>query len=116
MEDFVPQSLPRFLGESGECPVSETLRTLGGKHKPNILHTLSAGEQHFLELTRRLSGISRKVLVEQLRDLEQAGLVLRREEHDARRRVSYALTEKARALGVIVSQLCDWKETYDRQG
>lgn len=92
--------------------MADTLRTLGGKHTPNILHCLLAGELHFLELGRRLGAISRKVLVEQLRDLEEAGLVEREQKADPRRRVGYSLTEKGRALGAIVSQLYDWAAYY----
>ena len=114
MEDFTRQPMPRFLTKSGECPVAETLRTLGGKHKPNILHALSNGELHFLELARALTGISRKVLAEQLRDLEKNGLVDRVEKLDAKQHVGYALTEKARALGAILSQLYGWGEVYNR--
>jgi DNA-binding HxlR family transcriptional regulator len=110
MEDFTPAQAPRFLTESGECPVAKTFQTLGGKHKPNILHVLSAGELHFLE--RALTGISRKVLTEQLRDLERHGLVNRVEKNDSHLRVGYSLTEKAQALGAIVSQLRDWDESY----
>jgi DNA-binding HxlR family transcriptional regulator len=99
-----------FLSSRGECPVAETLRALGGKHKPNILHALSNGEQHFLELTRSLPGISRKVLTEQLRELEKFDLVERVEKNDARRHVGYALTARALALGGIVSQLSAWNE------
>ena len=51
---------------TGACPVAEILRTLGGKHGPRILHCLTEGELHFLELTRAIDGISRKVLTDQL--------------------------------------------------
>lgn len=114
MEDFDRHRTMRFLSQAGECPVAETLRTLGGKHKPNILHALSGGERHFLELTRSLPGISRKVLTEQLRDLEKIGLVARVEKNDARRHVGYGLTEKAEALGAIVAQLSEWNDTFKR--
>lgn len=96
------------MGVDGRCPVAETLRTLGGKHKPQILHCLMNGEVHFLELTRALGGVSRKILVEQLRDLQAAGLVRREQKADARRRVGYSLTEKGRALVPILGQINDW--------
>lgn len=98
--------------ETGDCPVADTLRILGGKHRPSILHCLTSGERHFLELTRSL-GISRKVLVEQLRGLEEYGLVERVQKEDARRRVGYSPTEKGAALAVIVSQMFDWARRHD---
>lgn len=112
MDDLTQRPMPWVVPETGDCPVARTLRVIGGKHKPSILHCLMGGEQHFLELTRRLGGISRKVLVEQLRDLEAAGLVTRVQKTDARRRVGYALSDKGRALGEIVSQIYGWAERY----
>jgi DNA-binding HxlR family transcriptional regulator len=85
----------------GRCPVRRALQTLGGKHSANILHALSKGELHFLELTRVMDGISNKVLMEQL------------EKQSARRRVGYRLTAKGLALGAIVAQLVDWHEAFE---
>lgn len=99
-----------MVPETGECPVAQTLRTLGGKHGPRVLHCLMGGELHFLELTRALNGISRKVLTEQLQEFEASGLVLRDPKHDARQRVGYSLTEKGKALGPILNQLYDWSQ------
>jgi DNA-binding HxlR family transcriptional regulator len=112
MNDMPPSPFPWLDLDNGACPVAETLRTLGGKHKPRLLHSLLAGELHFLELTRVLSGISRKVLTEQLRDLEQAGLIGRKEKNDARKRVAYFLTPKGQALGDILSQIYIWSKAY----
>lgn len=106
------QAGPWSVPETGACPVAETLRMLGGKHKASILHSLTLGEVHFLELTRALNGVSRKVLAEQLRDLIDSGLVQRVQKQDARRRVGYSLTERGIALGAILSQLYDWAERY----
>ncbi|MBU0641928.1 MAG: helix-turn-helix transcriptional regulator [Alphaproteobacteria bacterium] len=77
-----------------------------------MLHCLLGGEMHFLELTRALDGISRKVLKAQLREFEDNGLVLRVAKQDARRRVGYSLTDKGRALGEIVGQLYDWSQEW----
>ena len=93
---------------TGSCPVAQTLHLLGGRHGPSLLHCLLAGEMHFLELSRALGGISRKVLTEQLRVFEAEGLISRTPKQDARRRVGYALTPRGQALGVIIAQLYDW--------
>jgi len=107
-----PQNRPWTVPETGACPVGETLRLLGGKHGPTVLHCLLGGELHFLELTRALDGISRKVLKAQLRAFEDNGLVLRVAKQDARRRVGYSLTDKGRALAEIVGQLYDWSQEW----
>ena len=97
---------------TGACPVAEILRTLGGKHGPRILHCLTEGELHFLELTRAIDGISRKVLTDQLKDFEEQGLILRSPKNDARQRVGYSLTAKGDALCGVFGQLYDWNQYY----
>jgi len=77
-----------------------------------VLHCLIGREMHFLELERALSGVSRKVLKEQLQVFQDNGLVLRRQKSDARRRVGYSLTCKGQALGTILSQIFDWSLEY----
>ncbi|WP_339766440.1 helix-turn-helix domain-containing protein [uncultured Pseudosulfitobacter sp.] len=112
MKDTTQDRKPWLDPVTGTCPVGETLRLLGGKHGPSVLHCLMAGEMHFLELTRALDGISRKVLTAQLQEFERSGLVARIEKHDARRRVGYSLTGKGADLGAILSQLYDWSQDH----
>jgi DNA-binding HxlR family transcriptional regulator len=85
---------------------------LGGKYKPQILHCLLEQETHFLELSRKIKGISRKILSQQLRDLLSANLINRIEKNDARQRVEYSLTEKGYSLTLILSQINDWAITH----
>jgi DNA-binding HxlR family transcriptional regulator len=112
LENITLASRPWEVPLTGECPVADTLKLLGGKHTPRILHCLMAGELHFLELTRTLGSVSRKVLTDHLRELEESGLVRRVQKDDARRRVGYSLTDKGRALGPILSQLYDWSRLH----
>ena len=94
--------------DSGDCPVADTLKSIGGKHTPKILHCLAMQDHHFLEMTRALPGISRKVLTEELRHLEAIGLVTRTELLDARQRVLYALSGKGRELAAILGEIFAW--------
>jgi DNA-binding HxlR family transcriptional regulator len=91
-----------------ECPVAETLRSIGGKHTPKILNCLAIGDHHFLELSRVFPDVSRKVLTERLRELEDIGLVSRMELKDARNRVRYGLTAKGKSLADILGQIYAW--------
>jgi DNA-binding HxlR family transcriptional regulator len=112
MRDDIPSArawaLPSGSAQPEDCPLAETLAVIGGKHKPRILHCLLTQEQHFLELTRALTPISRKVLTEQLAELQAAGLIARTPKQDARRRVSYRLTAGGQSLTEILSQIHDW--------
>jgi len=66
-----------------ECPVSVALRAIGGKWKPLLLRELKTGAHRFGELRRRVPEASHKVVTEQLRQLEAAGIVERRVVHGA---------------------------------
>ncbi len=100
------------LPETDDCPVADTLKSIGGKHTPRILHCLTIRDHHFLELQRSLPPISRKVLTEELRHLEEIGLVIRTELDDARRRVRYGLSEKGRGLADILGRIFLWALEY----
>ncbi len=75
------------------CPMGFALAMISGKWKPGILTLLAERKLRFGELERRLPHVSRKVLVEQLRDLERDGLLLSRVYPEVPPRVEYALTE-----------------------
>lgn len=101
-------SLPWRDPQTGTCPVADALYKLSGKYKPQILHCLTQGEVHFLELQRMMPNVSHKTLTAQLRDLEQSGLVLRQQKDDARKRVGYRLSPAAQALVPILHALFEW--------
>ncbi len=97
----------RGIGDD-DCPLSETLRLLGGKHTTMILHCLVGGDLHFLELCRALPHVSRKVLTDELKALVDGQILLRTEEGDALGRVRYGLSLRGRELGDILGRLYDW--------
>lgn len=90
------------------CPLSDTLRLLGGKHTTMVVHCLVGGDLHFLELCRALPHVSRKVLTDELKALIEGEIVLRTEEGDALGRVRYGLSRRGRELGDILGRLYDW--------
>lgn len=81
---------------------------LSGKWKPRLLHMLVSEEMHFLEIVRALPNASRKVIAEQLRELQAAGLINRTATNDARQRVRYALTSRGKSLCVVLGELGLW--------
>ncbi|HYD42402.1 MAG TPA: helix-turn-helix domain-containing protein [Anaeromyxobacter sp.] len=92
---LVPSPLP----PATPSPVELALATLAGKWKARLLLLLGERTFRFREVERRLAQVSRKVLVEQLRQLEASGLVQRTVYPEVPSRVEYSLT--ARGLRVL---------------
>jgi DNA-binding HxlR family transcriptional regulator len=89
------------------CSVTRTMGVLGGKWKLIIISHL-VQPRRFGQLVQRLSLISRKVLTEQLRELEEDGIVRREAFAELPPRVEYSLTEYGQALLPIIDQLSAW--------
>jgi DNA-binding HxlR family transcriptional regulator len=93
---------------AGRCPVDFTLKMVGGKWKPLILHRLSDGTLRFGQLQRLIPQVTQRVLTLQLRELERDGLVSRTVFAEVPPRVEYSMTAPARALLPILAALGDW--------
>ncbi|GAA4500680.1 helix-turn-helix domain-containing protein [Hymenobacter ginsengisoli] len=89
------------------CPMTRTMSVLGGKWKPIIIANL-ARRRRFGQLAQRMPLISRKVLTEQLKELEEDGIVRREAFAELPPRVEYSLTEHGAALLPILDQLASW--------
>lgn len=89
-------------------PVERALRVLSGRWKAVILCVLLDGPQRTHELGKRIAGISEKVLIEQLRALEEHGLVMRRPSAHDRQGVEYLLTSLAESLRPVLESLIQW--------
>lgn len=102
-------------GNGAECGLAVALRVLGGKWKPLILYQLGEGPRRFGELRRRVGGISEKVLIQQLRELEADRIVRRVDFKEVPPRVEYARTEFGHTLAAALMPLCAWGETHRRR-
>lgn len=99
-----------------ECPVETSLELLSGKWKPRILWKLhNRGVLRFAEIKRGLENITPKMLTQQLRELEQDGLVTRTVYAQAPPKVEYALSDFGATLGPILDQLALWGATHQEQ-
>ena len=67
--------------DRSDCGLDVTLMVVGGKWKALILYHLRSGPKRFSDLKRLVAGISEKVLVQQLRELAAAEVLVR---HDYR--------------------------------
>ncbi|WP_028123485.1 winged helix-turn-helix transcriptional regulator [Epilithonimonas tenax] len=95
------------------CSLGKAMAALGSKWKPIIVMVINTRKLRFGEIAARISVISRKVLTDQLREMEKDGLLVREEFKELPPRVEYALTEKGLALLPILNLLEEWEATYD---
>ena len=94
--------------EREACPLYTAIGVISGRWKPMIMQRLAVGPQGFGELQRAMPRVTRKVLVEQLRQLQADGLVTRRALAPARLGVRYALTSYAKTLDPVFAALVKW--------
>ena len=94
------------------CPIRTALDLIGGKWKLLLLYQLADGPLRYGALRQRLPGASDKVLVQQLRVLEQDRLISRKDYHSAPPRVEYALTEAGRHALPLIEQLAAFTHRY----
>lgn len=74
------------------CAVELTIELIGGKWKAILLWELSKKTLRFNELVRLFPNITRKMLTQQLKEMERDGLVLRKEYNQIPPKVEYSLT------------------------
>jgi DNA-binding HxlR family transcriptional regulator len=92
----------------GRCPVDFTLKMIGGKWKPLIIHLLANGTLRFGQLQRAIPSVTQRVLTLQLRELERDGLLTRTVFPEVPPRVEYALRAPALELLPIMAALGEW--------
>lgn len=94
------------------CPVETCVQLMGNKWRPLILRDLLEGPKRFGELQRSVGNVSQKVLTQNLREMEDAGLVLRRVYPEVPPHVEYALTDLGATLRDVIDTMQAWGEYY----
>lgn len=94
--------------QSFVCGLDAAIDVVGGKWKVLILWTLSSGTQRFGELKRALDGVSEKMLIQHLRELERDEAVHREVHHVVPPKVEYSLTEYGFSLNEALRPLGAW--------
>lgn len=98
------------------CPIEHTVNLIGHKWKVLIIRNLvNNGTQRFSELSRGISGISQKMLTQQLRQLESDGIVIRKVYPEIPPRVEYSLTELGHSLKPILDSMSTWGIEHIKQ-
>ena len=95
------------------CPVAKVTELLGEKWKLLILRELLLGSSRYNEFQRALSRISPTLLTKRLKQLENAGIILRKQQQ-GRKGYEYLLTPVGRELSPIVVHMATWGMKWAR--
>lgn len=91
------------------------LQVLGGKWKLHILSILYFGKKRFKELEREIDGISAKMLIKELKDLEAAGIISRQTFDTVPITVEYSLTEDGLTMKPVLDQMNQWAIAFQEK-
>lgn len=94
------------------CGLNAALDVVGGKWKVLILWALQGDERRFGDLRRMVVGISEKMLIQSLREMEADGIATRIDYKEVPPRVEYKLTSFGGTLLTALVPLCLWGESH----
>ena len=100
--------------ELPDCPVATTVQLIGNKWKLLILRNLLVRPWRFNEMLRSIPGISQKVLTDNLRALENDGIITRTVFPEVPPRVEYALSELGNSMRPIIETMEIWGKAYQQ--
>lgn len=90
------------------CPVTTTLSVIGGKWKAIILYIVREEKKRFGEIKRLIPSVTQKMLTQQLRELEDDGIINRKVYPIVPPKVEYSLTEYGQSLLPILDAMEEW--------
>lgn len=97
------------------CPVAALQNVIAGKWKVIILCYLTKKTLRFGELQKSIPKISVGILTQQLRELEEDGLIDREIYKEVPPRVEYSLTDLGKSLVPIINVMNEWGQNYINQ-
>lgn len=94
------------------CGTYYALSIIGGRWKPIIIYRLMYGKMRYSELRDAIQGISERMLVQQLRELEGDGLLRRIVHAQVPPKVEYELTEDGLCMQPMLSKMSEWGNNH----
>ncbi len=98
-----------------QCPVATTVSLIGNKWKLLIIRNLLMGKARFKDLKNGIEGISQKVLTDNLRSMEEDGIIIRKSYPEIPPRVEYELSELGNSLRPIIKSMEVWGNEYKKE-
>jgi DNA-binding HxlR family transcriptional regulator len=103
----MPKNFDKNRTNPVENDVSYVMNIIGGKWKPIIIWAIHSGHNRFGELQRQIPHITKKMLTNQLRELENDNIIIRTVYPVVPPRVVYAISKKGKLLGPLLMLMCE---------
>lgn len=100
---------------NASCGMAYSLKIVGGRWKPAILCRIAYGTMRYSELKKSIEGISERMLVNQLRELENDQVIERIVYAEVPPRVEYRLTELGETMKPMLTAMSDWGNLHRKQ-
>jgi DNA-binding HxlR family transcriptional regulator len=100
--------MPSVIKALPGLPVERAIKVISGRWKAVVLWHLFGGPKRLSELKRLVPSVSQKVLIQQLREMEEHAIVHREVFRQVPPRVDYSATPLGLSLEPVITALCDW--------
>ena len=94
------------------CPMHNVMRVLGGRWKIAVMYFIYQNHNRFSLLQKKMPFITTKMLSQQLKELENDNLIIRKIYAEMPPRVEYSLTETGQTLLPVLEDLYNWGENH----
>ncbi|MFO0357413.1 MAG: winged helix-turn-helix transcriptional regulator [Sphingobacteriaceae bacterium] len=96
----------------GNCPVGYCMNIIGGKWKPTIIYMIRTDRNRYSLLLKNITEISKQTLTNQLRELENDGILERIIYPEIPPRVEYKITPYGKTLLPIIDSMSKWARQH----
>lgn len=98
-----------------KSPIAFTLSVLNGKWKLSIIEALLDGSKRFNELERAVVGITPRMLIRELKELEEKNIIKRHVHSQVPPKVEYSISDQAASIKKLIQEIAEWgKEHIDK--
>jgi len=95
------------------CPkVQKTFDIIGKRWNGLIIYVLMSGPKRFSEIHTSIPSLSKRMLTERMKELEDEGIVIRHVIPERPVRIEYILTKKGTELGSILGPVSEWANEW----
>ena len=101
-------------GKASSNSIELTLHVIGGKWKMQIIWLLRENEKRYGELKKSIPTITHKMLTQQLRELENDDLIIRKDYKQVPPKVDYSLSLLGKSTLPVIEMLKEWGDEYKK--